>query len=145
MPVIVIGGLSEGQRRAYQVADNRIPLDAGWDEVLLAEVLPKIDDASLDLVLSGFSDDELRGLLDDSPPEQAVVEWSLREHASPPKDRERLETAWTKLSRRRDSQWPGHYQTSRTPVTVIVIGRMASWAPGRRPNTGVTNGRMPSI
>ncbi len=58
VPVIVIGGLSEVQRRAYQIADNRIPLDAAWDEALLAEVLPEIDDASLDLVLTGFSDDE---------------------------------------------------------------------------------------
>jgi ParB-like chromosome segregation protein Spo0J len=78
-PVIVVDDLTPAARRAYQLADNRIPLDAAWDEALLAEVLPEIDDASLDLVLTGFSDDELRSLLDDIAPEQAVLEWSLRD------------------------------------------------------------------
>ncbi|KKK68010.1 hypothetical protein LCGC14_2948330, partial [marine sediment metagenome] len=52
-------GLSPSQCRAYQLADNQIPLLAEWDDALLAEALAGIADAGLDLAVTGFSDDEL--------------------------------------------------------------------------------------
>ena len=64
VPVIVVDDLTPPARRAYQLADNRIPLDAEWDEALLAAVLEEIAEADLDLEVTGFSDDELRALLD---------------------------------------------------------------------------------
>ena len=39
VPVVVLGHLSETQRRAYVIADNRLALNAGWDDALLADEL----------------------------------------------------------------------------------------------------------
>ncbi len=61
--VIVINGLTPAQARAYRIADNRIPLDAEWDDGLLAEVLVEIADAGLDLAVIGFTDEELQAVL----------------------------------------------------------------------------------
>ena len=64
VPAILIDDLPPAARRAYQLADNRIPLDAEWDEELLASVLEEISDVGLDLDATGFSDEELRALLE---------------------------------------------------------------------------------
>lgn len=63
VPVIPLEHLSERQRRAYILADNRLALDAGWDEALLAEELAALQDEDFDLALTGFSDKELADLL----------------------------------------------------------------------------------
>src|SRR5262249_39545931 len=57
--------LSEAQKRAYIIADNRLALDAGWDEDLLAEELKALDKLDFDLALTGFEETELKGLLED--------------------------------------------------------------------------------
>jgi DNA modification methylase len=65
VPVIVLDHLSETQRRALVLADNRLALNAGWDEEMLRVELESLkeDDFNLDLV--GFSDEELGTLLAD--------------------------------------------------------------------------------
>ena len=63
VPVIVLDDLMGAPRRAYQVADNRIALDAEWDEAMLASVIEEISEAGLDLQVTGFGDAELRALL----------------------------------------------------------------------------------
>lgn len=63
LPVIPLDHLTEAQRRAYILADNRLALDAGWDEALLAEELAALQDDGFDLSLAGFSDEELADLL----------------------------------------------------------------------------------
>src|SRR5690606_27688612 len=63
VPAIVLSGLSETQRRALVLADNRIALNAGWDEDLLALELSDLQEAGFDLGLTGFDDDELQDLL----------------------------------------------------------------------------------
>lgn len=63
VPVIVLGHLSEAQKRAFRLADNRIALDAGWDEDLLAAELHALNGDGFDLALTGFSDEELDELL----------------------------------------------------------------------------------
>jgi ParB-like chromosome segregation protein Spo0J len=63
VPAIVLAGLSETQRRALVLADNRIALNAGWDEDLLALELSDLQEAGFDLGLTGFSGDELQSLL----------------------------------------------------------------------------------
>ena len=67
VPTIALGHLSEAQRRAYVIADNRIALNAGWDEEMLRSELSALIDSDaaelLDLV--GFSNDELSALLED--------------------------------------------------------------------------------
>ena len=74
VPVIVLNHLSAEQRRAYILADNKLALNAGWDEELLRLELGDLQLAEFDLSLIGFSDDELADLLPDIeelPPEEA--------------------------------------------------------------------------
>lgn len=61
-PVIVLGHLTEAQRRAYRIADNRLA-ESPWDEALLAEEIQNLLVEDLDLSLVGFSDGELDKLL----------------------------------------------------------------------------------
>jgi DNA modification methylase len=69
VPVIVLDHLSEIQRRAYVLADNRLSLSAGWNDDLLAEELAAIEAEGFDLGVIGFAGDELESLLaaDDAP------------------------------------------------------------------------------
>lgn len=68
VPVIVLDHLTETQRRAYVLADNRLALNAGWNDELLAEELAAIDAEGFDLGVLGFTDDELEGLLAEEAP-----------------------------------------------------------------------------
>lgn len=63
VPVIVLAELSPAARRAYRVADNRIALNAGWDEDLLAAALRDIAAMELDMAAIGFADAEVAALL----------------------------------------------------------------------------------
>ncbi|MGL4410207.1 MAG: ParB/Srx family N-terminal domain-containing protein [Zoogloea sp.] len=65
VPVLVLDHLTDAQRRAYILADNRLALDAGWDEALLAEELAALQGEGFDLELTGFEEDELDQLLAD--------------------------------------------------------------------------------
>lgn len=66
VPTIELSGLSEAQKRAYIIADNKLALDAGWDEELLSIELADLKDLDVDLSLTGFSTDELDALLADA-------------------------------------------------------------------------------
>lgn len=70
VPVIVLDHLSDAQRRAYILADNRLALDAGWDEAMLAEELQDLQAEGYNLELTGFNDKELDRLLEIEPGEQ---------------------------------------------------------------------------
>lgn len=63
VPVIMLAHLTEVQRRALVIADNRIAENAGWDEELLRAELSALQELSFDLDLVGFSDEDLAGLL----------------------------------------------------------------------------------
>lgn len=65
VPVIELGHLSSAQKRAYVIADNRLALDAGWDQELLALELAELSEAGYDLLLTGFDDSELTQMLAD--------------------------------------------------------------------------------
>ena len=65
VPVIVLDHLSDAQRRALIIADNRIAQNAGWDEDLLRAELATLQDMDFDLELIGFDDEELDRLLSD--------------------------------------------------------------------------------
>lgn len=62
VPVIRLDYMSEAQKRAYIIADNKLALNAGWDDELLALELGELNDLGLDLSLTGFSEDELAAL-----------------------------------------------------------------------------------
>jgi len=61
VPVIVLQHLTEAQRRALAIADNQIPLGAGWDDALLRDQLAALQDEGFNLDLLGFDDEELAG------------------------------------------------------------------------------------
>ena len=63
VPVVEERHLTPLQRRAFIIADNKIALNAGWSNELLAEELPALRDAGFDLGITGFSDDELAEIL----------------------------------------------------------------------------------
>lgn len=64
VPVIVLDGLTEAQRRAYVIADNQLALNAGWDTDALQFELSTLKDLDFDLSVVGFADDELGRLLE---------------------------------------------------------------------------------
>jgi DNA modification methylase len=64
VPCIRLGHLTDAQKRAYVIADNKLALNAGWDEELLKiELVGLRDDDGFDIGLTGFSEDELSALL----------------------------------------------------------------------------------
>ncbi len=63
VPVIELAHLSPTQRRAYAISDNRLALDAGWDEELLALEFAELSEAGYDLALTGFEDAEIEALV----------------------------------------------------------------------------------
>ena len=65
VPCIELSGLTETQRRAYVLADNRLALNAGWDTETLKLELIDLNEDGFDLSLLGFDDDELADFLPD--------------------------------------------------------------------------------
>ena len=65
VPVIELGHLTSNQKRAYVIADNRLALDAGWDEEMLALELADLTSAGYDLALTGFDNVDLEAMFGD--------------------------------------------------------------------------------
>ena len=57
--MLQIGHLSESQKRAYIIADNRLALDAGWDEEMLRVEFAELADNGFNLELTGFELEEI--------------------------------------------------------------------------------------
>lgn len=66
VPVVVLDHLTPEQKRAYILADNKLALNAGWDEQLLVFELTALQGEDFDLSLLGWSEDELSALLKDA-------------------------------------------------------------------------------
>lgn len=62
-PVMVAAGWSEAKKRAYVIADNKLALNAGWNEDLLAAELTDLRELAFDMDLVGFDATELERLL----------------------------------------------------------------------------------
>lgn len=99
VPAVVVTGLDENRRRALVIADNKLALNAGWDE---DKLLIELQSMTVDMQqLVGFSQDELlalfvpadfapgtedeQGKLDEFAPKMVTcphcqTEWDLREH-----------------------------------------------------------------
>jgi len=67
VPCLRLAYLSEAQKKAYIIADNKLALNAGWDDEMLKVELSELKDLDFDLSLIGFDADELANLLE---PEQ---------------------------------------------------------------------------
>ena len=63
VPTITLTGLSEAQKRAYVIADNRLALNAGWDIEALTSELKALQAEDFNLDLIGFDSDELAKML----------------------------------------------------------------------------------
>ncbi len=63
VPVIILSHLSEAQKRAYRLADNRLPLYATWDIDKLQLELQYLADQSFALPLTGFNEKELQEII----------------------------------------------------------------------------------
>lgn len=74
IPCIRLEHLTETQRKAYVIADNRLALNAGWDNELLTIELNELlaDDFALDIL--GFDSDELKALLDPVTPTEGLTD-----------------------------------------------------------------------
>ena len=62
VPCIMLDHLTETQRRAYVIADNKLALNSGWDEELLKLELSDLNDEGFDLDLTGFTSEEILAL-----------------------------------------------------------------------------------
>jgi ParB-like nuclease domain len=63
VPCIRLAHLTETQRKAYIIADNKLALNAGWDEDMLGLELAELKDEDFDISLIGFDDSELADIL----------------------------------------------------------------------------------
>ena len=66
VPCVLVDYLSEAQKKAYILADNRYAQDAGWDEELLRLEIESLEGMDFDVSLTGFNEDEIADLCADA-------------------------------------------------------------------------------
>lgn len=84
VPCIILEGLTEAQKKAYIIADNQLPLNAGWDLDKLKLEIETLGELDFDIDLLGFDDDFLDGLLDVQPSEGLTDEDEVPEPPETP-------------------------------------------------------------
>jgi ParB-like chromosome segregation protein Spo0J len=89
VPVIVLTGLTDNERRALVLADNRIALNASWDFERVREELSALASEEFDLELTGFSDNEINALLESSAD---ILPADIESHYVPKVETTRTET-----------------------------------------------------
>jgi ParB-like chromosome segregation protein Spo0J len=101
VPCMVADGWTDAQKKAYVIADNKLALNAGWDDAMLKIELGELGDLDFDLSLTGFDIEEMallfdepefspgteddQGKLDELAPKMVTcphcaAKWDLREH-----------------------------------------------------------------
>lgn len=65
VPCVYVDHLTDAQKKAYILADNRMAMDAGWDEELLAVEMSELQEMGYDLSMTGFDEKELADLFSD--------------------------------------------------------------------------------
>ena len=84
VPTITLSDLSEAQKKAYIIADNKLALNSGWDDELLKIELEQLKELDFHLGLIGFSDDELALLMGGETTEGLVDEDQVPELVDDP-------------------------------------------------------------
>jgi len=79
VPTISLAHLTDAQRKAYVIADNKLALNAGWDEELLALELSELREMDFDLSLTGFDGEEIERALNPPEPDDSYPESSAQE------------------------------------------------------------------
>ena len=136
VPVIVLDHLTETQKRAYILVDNRLALNAGWDDELLAAELATLREEEFDLSLLGFDDEELDRLRNelDSP-------LDADENAAP-------EVEENAISRPGDLWILGPHRVlcgdacSRADLDRVLTGNRRIWCSPIHPTTWTTRRKM---
>jgi DNA modification methylase len=64
VPTIDCSDMTESQKKAYIIADNKLAMNAGWDTAMLSIEMKDLEDEGFDLALLGFDDKELNALLE---------------------------------------------------------------------------------
>jgi DNA modification methylase len=77
VPVVQLGHMTEAQRKAYVLADNKLALNAGWDSVMLSAELKELEELGFDLDIIGFDTKEIDKLLAPETTEGLVDEDQL--------------------------------------------------------------------
>lgn len=77
VPTIELSHLTEAQKKAYVIADNKLALNAGWDDEILKVEIEALKDEGFDVDLLGFDADELKALLDSEEQAQTEVKGNL--------------------------------------------------------------------
>ena len=75
VPTITLAGLTEAQKKAYVIADNKLALNAGWDFDLLRVEIEQLQELDFDVSLIGFDDVEINnifGIIDNNELEQEL-------------------------------------------------------------------------
>ena len=74
LPVVEASHLTDAQRRAYIIADNRLALDSGWDDEMLRVEFAELEELGFDLDLTGFDPGEIEALNFDDDAEAEMPE-----------------------------------------------------------------------
>jgi len=79
VPCVVLPHLSDAQKAAYAIADNKLALNAGWDDTALQAEFERLADLQYDVNLTGFSEIEIAALLKDTVAGELEVSKLLKE------------------------------------------------------------------
>jgi DNA modification methylase len=85
VPTIDCSDMTESQKKAYIIADNKLALNAGWDTAMLSIEMKDLEDEGFDLALLGFDDKELNALLEPEVSEGLTDEDAVPELPEEPK------------------------------------------------------------
>lgn len=124
VPVIVLGDLTESQRRALVLADNKLALNAGWDAAMLKVEIESLQLDGFDLGVVGFSDEELEELL--CVPEE--VREGLTDENAVPEEPEKAVTVPGDIWLLGDHRLLCGDATSAADVETVLAGGLADMA-----------------
>ena len=85
VPTIDCSDMTESQKKAYIIADNKLALNAGWDTAMLSIEMKDLEDEGFDLSLLGFDDKELNALLEPEVTEGLTDEDAVPDMPEEPK------------------------------------------------------------
>lgn len=75
VPVIQVDGLTEAQKKAFVIADNKIAMNASWDPNSLWDEIRELNALGFDLNILGFEDMEILPIIDDGSVDDPMNEW----------------------------------------------------------------------
>lgn len=84
VPCVLVEHLTEAQKKAYILADNRLALDAGWNEELLKIELESLKEMNFDISFAGFEDVEIENFFEDDENEVSEDDFDIAEELKKP-------------------------------------------------------------